>query len=86
MHPGWFHGFSYPVLLLNTTILLMLLEAVVSVEKSDARFAVIEEEAMIRQLRELLHLYGTASGRNNSTTMKTQIHTGNKFCKQPLGI
>ena len=46
------------------------LNAVVKIEKSDARFAVIEEEAMIRQLRELLHLYGSASGRNINTTLK----------------
>ncbi len=46
------------------------MEAVVKVEKSDTRFSVIEEEAMIRQLKELMHLYAAASGKSSAVTLK----------------
>ncbi len=46
------------------------LDGVVKIQKSDERFSVVEEEAMIRQLRELMHLYVAASGKNINTTLK----------------
>ena len=46
------------------------LEAVIRIEEIDTRFNMIEEEAMIRQLKELLHLHVTASGKNAAPTLK----------------
>ena len=46
------------------------MEAVIRIEEIDTRFNVIEEEAMIRQLKELLHLHVTASGKNAGPTLK----------------
>ncbi len=46
------------------------LEAVIKTQNIEERFSIIEEEAMMRQLRELMHLYMSASGKNIHTTMK----------------
>ncbi len=46
------------------------MEAVIRVEETDTRFNIIEEEAMIRQLKELLHLHAAASGKNVASTLK----------------
>ncbi len=46
------------------------LDAVVKTQNIEERFSIIEEEAMMRQLRELMHLYMSASGKNIHTTMK----------------
>ena len=46
------------------------MEAVIRVENTDVRFNIIEEEAMIRQLKELLHLHASASGKNAAPTLK----------------
>ena len=46
------------------------MEAVIRIEEIDTRFNIIEEEAMIRQLKELLHLHAAASGKNAGPTLK----------------
>lgn len=46
------------------------MEAVIRIENPDVRFSIIEEEAMIRQLKELLQLHASASGKNAASTLK----------------
>ena len=46
------------------------MEAVIRIENPDVRFSIIEEEAMIRQLKELLQLHASASGKNAEYTLK----------------
>ena len=46
------------------------LDGTIKIKKIEDRFSIIEEEAMIRQLRELMHLYMSASGKNIHTTLK----------------
>lgn len=46
------------------------MEAVVRVERRDERLSVIEEEAMLRQLKELMHLYAAVSGKSFAATLK----------------